>query len=523
MFKKIIVKSGEYYDSITLLQVSKELLQTTGVKEAAVVMGTPANKELLANIELLTDEGSSAQANDLMIAVLAENESSLTNALNEAEKLLKNSRSNFEKDITGINIPRTIHEGIQQLPQANLAVISVAGNYAATVAHDALSQGLNVFIFSDNVSLKDEIELKRIGAKKKLFVMGPDAGTAIINGVALGFANQVLQGSVGIVAASGTGLQFVSSAISEMGAGISQAIGVGGRDISKDVGGIMMLQGLKTLQEDPATKVIVLVSKPPSSEIKEKILANINSQKKLTVVCFLGDNYESEITLKGSVLKVNDLEEASYFALSILKNESIQIVINNLNKQYLQLKAKALELKKDLNAKQKYFRGLFCGGSFCYETQSILNNITGFGPVFSNAPLNKADKLDNVNKSIEHTALDLGDDDFTVGRLHPMMDSTIRKMRLLQESRDPEVAIIYLDFVLGHGVHEDPVGSIYDALVESQKIAAQDGRKIIYLASVCGTKQDPQNLLKQEDTLKNLGVIVLPSNASAAKLVGLIL
>ncbi len=521
MRRQVLIKSGEYYDSITLLQVSTALAKTDGVRNAAVVMATAANKELLADAGLLTDEAQKADASDLLIAIAADDDTALRSAFGLAESLLKDSRAG--RDTIGLERerPRSVAASIAQMPDANLAMISVGGPYAAAVAYDALARGLHVFIFSDNVSLEDEIKLKTFAAKRGLFVMGPDAGTAVINGASLGFANSVARGEVGIVAASGTGLQSVMSALSQMGAGVSQAIGVGGRDVSDAVGGVMMLQAITALQEDAATKVIAVVSKPPCDEVREKIVKQLARHSKPTVVCFLGSDEPSRPA--SSPLHASDLEETAYLVAALLKSEPPYLAIDALAERDSRLKLKSAELRQKLNPSQKYFRGLFCGGSFCYETQMLLQRAAGVGAVYSNAPLDKQFGLHDIKLSQKHTALDLGDDRFTAGRLHPMIDSTIRNLRILQEARGADVGVIYLDFVLGFGVDDNPVGSAQQAIIEAQRIAATAGREVIFLASVCGTDTDPQGLQRQEESLKQLGVTVLPSNAAAAKVAGWIL
>ncbi len=279
-----LVKRSEYYDSVTLMLVAKEISHMAEVDDAAVVMGTEANKGLLKNAGLLTPEAEAASPNDLVIAVKGA-QAALGKILAEAEKLLHKKQT---EPATSEFRPKTLGGAIKANPGANVAVISVAGRYAAAEAWEALSHGLHVLLFSDNVSLEDEIALKRYAVEHGLLLMGPGAGTAILNGVALGFANVVPKGPVGIVAAAGTGLQEVSSLLAKYGVGLSQGIGTGGRDLKEEVGGLMMLAGLRALQDDPDTKVIVLVSKPPSASVASKMLEQAGLSEKPTVVCFLG-------------------------------------------------------------------------------------------------------------------------------------------------------------------------------------------------------------------------------------------
>ena len=513
------IRSGEYYDSVTLLQVAQGLLKLPGVEDAAVVMGTPANKGILKDAGLLTPKAEAASADDLIIAARIAGKAKV-DAAARAEELLKASRTPKAESGTAAP-PKTLSAAAQQLAGANIALISVAGRYAAGVARDALNQGMHVFLFSDNVSVENEIALKKLGREKGLLVMGPDAGTAILNGAALGFANAVVPGPVGVVAASGTGLQAVTSQLTRMGVGITQAIGTGGRDLSEAVGGIMMLEGLKALQADPATEVLLLVSKPPAPAVAEKVLKQLKASDKPAVVCFLGG--KAKVIREAGGIPAKTLEEAAHLAAALARGKSPAEALKSLRAQRRELKKLAKKLVGRLQMKQNYFRGLFSGGTFCYETQLILNKMLSKGKVTSNAPVKKKHKMADANKSAGHTAVDLGEDEFTVGRLHPMLDPTLRNRRILHEAKDPETAIIFLDVVLGYGVHPDPAGAAVEAIREAQGWLKKERREVLFIASVCGTEGDPQNVLAQEATLREAGVIVLESNAAATRLAGYIL
>ncbi len=520
MITQTTIKSGEYYDSVTLLQVAQGLMNLAGVEDAAVVMGTPANKGLLATGNLLTPEAEAALPDDLVIAVRAVDEATAAGALAEAERLMKASRQAPAGGSGLVAPPKTVGAAIERLGgAANIALVSVAGRYAAGVAREALQRGLHVFLFSDNVAVEDEIALKMLARDKGLLVMGPDAGTAIINNVALGFANVVPAGPVGVVAASGTGLQAVTCYMPRQGVGITQAIGVGGRDLKSAVGGIMMLEGLKALQADPNTKVILLVSKPPSADVAEKVLAQVQASDKPAVVLFLGGD-PAQVRAAGALPAAN-MEEAAYLAAAVARGKDPDDALANLRRQEAGLKSRAVMLRKQLCPEQKYFRGLFSGGTFCYESQLILKEL-GI-EVQSNAPVEKRLHMADSNHSVGHIAVDLGEDEFTVGRLHPMIDPTLRNRRIVQEAQDPETAVIFLDVVIGYGSHEDPAGEAVKAIKEAQAIARAAGREIIFVASVCGTADDPQDLGTQEAKLEAAGVMVLPTNAAATRLAGMIL
>jgi FdrA protein len=374
-------------------------------------------------------------------------------------------------------------------------------------------------LFSDNVSLEDEIALKKYARDHGLLLMGPGAGTAIINNVALGFANVIPPGTVGVVSAAGTGLQEVSTLVAKNGLGITQGIGTGGRDLKKDVGGIMMLEGLKALQQDPATEVIALVSKPPAPEVVDLILDQVRESKKTTVVCFMGGD-GSKVEEVETAIPARTLQEGGLLAAKAAGAE-IGDIKEMIAAETAQLEKQAGQLKEQLKPEQKYLRGLFSGGTLCYEAQVIWREMLD-APVYSNAPLPGEPTLPDSTKSQAHTTVDLGEEEFTVGRPHPMIDNDLRIRRLLQEAADPEVAVIILDVVIGYGAHMDPASELGDAIIQARDAAKQDGRTIHFIASVTGTEQDPQGLQHTVNTLKRAGVIVCDSNAAAARLTAFI-
>jgi FdrA protein len=514
------IKPSAYHDSVTLMLVAQAVLKLPGVQDAAVVMGTPANREIIAAAGLLTPEAVGARPDDLLIVIKAEDEASALAALAQADEILAAKAPRAE---TGaVQRPKSLAAAIAVKPGVNLAVISIAGRYAAGEAHTALENGLHVLLFSDNVPLEDEIALKELAAERGLLCMGPDAGTAIINGVALGFANAVPRGNVGLVSAAGTGLQGVTCGLARAGAGISQAIGTGGRDLSEAVGGATMLAGLAALQEDPGTGVIVLISKPPAAGVATRVLAEIKRSDKPTVVCFLGAE-PGPIEVAGAIPATN-LTQAAAMAAAVAAGTATGAnwcdALVRLEEASVSLIALAAAEQAKLTPGQYALRGLFAGGTFCYEAQLILKNLPE--PVYSNAPLVKANKMPDSHVSRGHVCVDLGEDEFTQGRLHPMIDPSLRNRRILQETRDPATAVILLDIVLGYGAHPDPAGATVEAIREAQCLAAAAGRHVVFVASVCGTEGDPQPLSQQEAKLRDAGVLVQPDNASAARLAGLI-
>jgi succinyl-CoA synthetase alpha subunit len=513
---KTLIKTSEYHDSVSLMLLARELSKLEGVKDAAVVMGTEANKSILADAGLLTEEAKVASPNDLIIAVVSSSDSVADAALQKAEVLLKQKASSAQM---GEFKPKTIRGALSLNPAANVAVISVAGRYATDEAWDALSHGLHVLLFSDNVSLDDEIALKKYAREQGLLLMGPGAGTTILNNVALGFANVLPRGRVGIVSAAGTGLQEVSTLLARHGVGISQAIGTGGRDLKKEVGGIMMLEALKALQQDEATNVLVLISKPPADEVVRFILEQVADSVKPAVICFLGGN-TSALAKIPNVIPARTLYECALQAARMIRPE-IGEVKSFLEAKNTRLAEQAKSLRAKLNANQRYLRGLFSGGTLCYEAQVIWKEMLD-NPVYSNAPLPGGTALPDSTKSHQHTAVDLGEEEFTVGRPHPMIDNDLRIRRLLQEAHDPEVAVIMLDVVLGYGAHPDPALELGKAVEEALKLARGEGRELLVVASVTGTEDDPQSLSKTTSTLERAGVIVCDSNSTAAHLTALL-
>lgn len=508
---KCQIRTSEYHDSVSLMLIAKELAKIQDVADAAVVMGTEANKSILKDAGLFTSEIASASPNDLVIAINA-TEDAASMAFSQLEKLLQKKQSNENQ---GLFRPKTLRNAIKENPEANIAVISVAGQYAVNEAWEALHRDLHVLLFSDNVSLKDEVELKQFAASKGLLLMGPGAGTAIINGVALGFANVIPHGGIGIVSAAGTGLQEVSTLLAKNGTGITQGFGTGGRDLKEEVGGIMMSLCLQTLQEDPETELIILISKPPSPVVAGKLIDQAKRSTKKTVICFLG---QSNIELQNteSIIMTRTLEEAAWIAA-----KTTGMPLADYRDKQIEEKQETLthvrNLSESLNVNQKYIRGLFSGGTLCYEAQIILSDML-LDRIYSNAPLTPQEKLADSTKSQFHSLIDLGEEEFTVGRPHPMIDNDLRIRRLTQEINDPEVAVILFDVVIGYGAHRNPAQELADAIQKGLSVKTEKESKPVLIASVTGTDDDPQNLTKQISLLKSAGVHICDSNAAAARL-----
>ncbi len=498
------IKSSAYFDSVTLMLVQREVRQLPGVEEAGAVMGTTANKILLRDAGVMTPDAESARPDDLILCVRAADEAAATAALAQAETLLVQRR---ETTATGTYRPKTIASAVRSLAGANLALISVPGRFAAGVARDALAAGLHVMLFSDNVPLESEVELKHTAAARGLLLMGPDCGTAIIGGAGLGFANRVRRGTIGIVGAAGTGIQEVASLVTRGGTGISHAIGTGGRDLSRAVGGSTALQGLAVLAADPGTEVIVLISKPPAPEVAARLLGAVQHIRKPVVVNFVG----AAAPAAGRVHSAHTLEEAAQKAVTLATGAL---------PHWRQWEALPAQEAGRLASTQHYVRGLYSGGTLCYEALVLLQRYVG--PVYSNTPLDPAYALESATRSRAHTVIDMGSDEFTVGRLHPMLDPGLRHQRLLREAEDPEVAVILLDVVLGHGAHPDPARDLAPVIRQARERARAAGRWLPVVASVCGTDDDPQGYEAQAAALLEAGATVQATNAQAVRLAGLV-
>jgi FdrA protein len=511
---KNLIQENTYLDSIILMSISNQLRQLDGVIEVSTIMGTEANKDILKNIGLLAAEGQKSKPGDLIIALKAQNDAAATSVISKARELIQQRALSTEaqEEI----IPKSYGSALTLLPSANLAVVSVPGPYAGSVAEEALESGQHVMIFSDNVPLEEEIRLKRRAKELGLLVMGPDCGTAIINGVALGFANAVRKGPFGIVGASGTGIQEISSLLHRKGYGITHAIGLGGRDLSSEVKGMSMLQGIAALERDVRTEVVILVSKPPATEVAQKILDTVQNLKKKYVVNFLnGEPTEAE---KRKLPFAPGLEEAVELAISILEGRGSDNVVFTGHADEIAARAK---MDRERIGRGKYLRGLFSGGTLADEALVILND--KLGGIYSNVPLKEELRLENSWNSMHHTIVDMGEDEFTRGKPHPMIDYSLRCDRLMREVMDRECGVILLDVVLGYGAHPDPADVLVPLISEAREKIRKDGRFIAFVASVTGTDDDPQVYSKQRSALENAGICVLPSNAQAARYAGLIL
>jgi len=500
-----VVRKNTYYDSVTLMLISKQLKQLEGLDDVSVMMGTPANRVILQEASLLAAEGEAASPNDLILAFRAGAEVDVDAVIKQIDEQM-NKKAGSEKQAERPAV-RSAAKAYKEEPDANLTFISVPGEYAALEAERALKNGKNVFLFSDNVALDEEVALKKLAGEKGLLVMGPDCGTAIINGVGIGFANKVQRGSVGIVGASGTGLQEVTCLLDAMGLGVSQAVGTGGRDLKEDVGALTMLQAAELLLADPATETLILISKPPAKSVVDKIMARLQGASKKIILCFIGYNAAS---VPAGYYLTSTLEEAA------LKAAELNGKTPNLLHSNDELAAWVKTACTALSPQQKVVRALYAGGTLCYEAMHILRQ--QLGPIYSNIPLDKTYKIHDAMIAGQHSAIDLGDDEFTMGRPHPMIDGTIRNDYIAAVASDPETAVLLLDVVIGYGASEDPAGDLVPVLTAAQAAAATSGSNLPIVAYVCGTEQDEQKKSAQVAKLQEIGVLVASTNGEAARL-----
>jgi FdrA protein len=494
-----IIRHSTYHDSVTLMRLTRDLESWPAVRRAAVMMGTPANRTLLRQSGLLTAEGEAASANDLIIALEADHPTAVQTATAAVERAFT-ATTMATPALFQPYRPRTLRSALQALPGANLALISAPGIYAGAEARKALLAGLHVMLFSDNVPLPTEIELKQLARSRHLLLMGPDCGTAILNGVPLGFANAVSRGRIGLAAASGTGAQEVSCLIDAIGEGISQAIGVGGRDLSDEVGGIMMQQALAVLAADAATAVVGVLGKPPGAATWRRLQHQMAQLGKPCVVYLAGTMRE----VCGPWHTVATLEDAAQALVALARGQEPAPV------EFTAPAEDIARLIADATCRthpaQRFVRGVYAGGTLAYEAVHLLQGeLTGVAP-----------GVDGVGEG--HLVVDLGADQFTVGCPHPMLDGTVRREWILRQGQDPATAVLLLDVVLGYGAHPDPVGDILPAIQQAQRQAQMSGRHLTVVASVCGTDRDPQQRSAQVGALRASGVVVMPSNAQAARL-----
>lgn len=483
------VLPDRYADSVRLMGVARTLRERDGVDACEVVMGTAANLDAL---RALGADAPGARPVDVVIAVRCDDDGGAAGeqALDAVERELAAPAGEDAASALAQALPRSLPGAAARLPGANVALISVPGEYATLAAHQALDRGLSAFLFSDHVPVADELALKRRGAARGLLVMGPDCGTAMLGGVGLGFANVVARGPVGVVAASGTGAQEAACLLDAAGSGVSQLIGVGGRDLSAAVGGLMTRAALRRLAADDETETILLVSKPPAAAVVRTLADSLPAGKRV-VGAFVGDDGSAAASASFAVHPT--IEGAAYDAAGA-------------DPPSLEALGRAVDARRLCSAGTPVL-GLYSGGSLAHEAASTL--AAALGPIGGN--LGDAAESDGPDEPRRNVVLDLGAEEYTQGRPHPMVDPTTRVRLLAQAAAEARVGCVLLDVVLGHGAHPDPASALTDPI-------ARVGRRATVLVRVCGTRADPQDADRQTSALERAGALVAPSNAAVARL-----
>jgi len=516
MVIQALLKRNTYYDSITLMSVIQFVKEQAAVDDAGAVMATVANLALMEQANLLpaaflAELEKQPGPEDLLIAIRAGDETAALAALSIAEQKLAAPARKESAGSAATPTARSLEMALRNDALANLALVSVAGEHAWLEAEQALRRGLHVFLFSNNVSVEQERHLKTLAASKGLLLMGPDCGTAILNGVGLGFSNVVPRGNIGIVGASGTGMQQLTCLIAAAGMGISQAIGTGGRDLSEAIDGVMMREGLKLLARNAQTEVIVLISKLPAKRPAQALLAEAARCEKPVVAVFLGKAPEEFGPAASNITLASTHTDGATLAISFAGGESKRVPGSNVLAAF---EARLTEERARLAPAQRYIRALYSGGTLCYEAMLLLSE--QIGAVFSNIPLHPQWELGAHEPFRGHTALDLGTDEFTRGKPHPMIDPTTRLHYLARAAQDSETAVILLDIVLGFCSHPDPA-PVYAPVIQRLRDEAQAaGRCLPVIISLCGTEGDPQRLSAQRAALEAAGALVFESNEAAA-------
>ncbi|ENM1947957.1 acyl-CoA synthetase FdrA [Citrobacter braakii] len=481
------IKKGSFQDSVSLMIISRKLSERPEVDQVSVMMGTPANKSMLDSTGFWHDDFADATPNDICVAVRTEG---------EQPEILDLIREQLEKELSAIaNASGSSHHLVkarrfesacQKLPQANLLLVSVAGEYAASVAREGLQANKNVMLFSDNVPLEQEVELKTMARERGLIVMGPDCGTAMIAGSPLAFANVLPEGGIGVIGASGTGIQEITSQIALHQQGISHAIGLGGRDLSADVGGISALTALEMLAADDATRVMAFVSKPPSPQVRTRIIAAMQKVGKPVVALFLGSKPEQR--REGNVWLANSLSDAARLAVLLMRV------------------AQQRRAQPEVAGKGIY--GLYAGGTLAAEAAMLLS--AGLG-----VPVSESHDQGVMLDAGGHRIVDLGDDSYTLGRPHPMIDPTTRSIEIEKLAALPDVGVLLLDVVLGYGACADPAGAVVEAV---DQVRAKRTAPLVVIATLTGTEGDPQGRSEQEEKLREAGVAVVETLEEAVLL-----
>ena len=490
-----VVLPNNYQDSINLMLLTNQINSLEEVNMSQIMMGTDANKDILNNTSLLTEKAKTASANDLMIVVESEDKAIMEKVLPMIDDFLADlsakETAQTKKSVT------TWKEALEELPDANVALFSIPGEYGASEMERALKNNLHVFSFTDNIAIEDEVRLKKLAHEKGLLMMGPDCGTGILSSIPIAFTNVVAPGNIGVVGASGTGIQEVTTIIDRLGGGVVHAIGTGGRDLSDPVGAITMKDAIIALEKHEPTDVICVISKPPAKEVRDEVVQLLQSISKPVVAIFLG---EKPTNHEGKVYLAHTLEEAAHISVDLANEATVK-------KNYFEPMEKPDTVTL---AESKVVKGLYSGGTLAAEAGMLISEALDLGGLV------KADGF--ILKSQGYEVIDLGDDRYTQGKPHPMIDPEVRIHKIEEYAKQEETGVILFDVVLGYGAHEDMVGALLPAIKAAQSQAEMAGRELYFVATVCGTKNDPQDYQKSVDRLKEARVFVAESNAKAVQL-----
>lgn len=507
MTSYVHIQKNRYIDSLETLFATSVLCEQPGISVGLVGMGTPAFKTKAQELSIESNVLEGCSGVDTVITALAESEEAFIAAV--AEVIASGTMKSKQEERTSY---RSIAEAKQHTPAAQLCSIAVPGEYALSEVKKALELGMHCVVFSNNVPLEDERTMKELAIEKGLLCMGPDCGVANINGAALVLSSINNRGPFGICGASGCGIQHVAAILHDAGSGVSQALGTGGNDLKEAVGGLMMLAGIDVLEADKETESLILISRKPADSILDKLLDRISRCNKPRVVYFMGCNRE-DIEKTGAIWAEN-LDDCAQKALGLIgKHYPLE---SEADIQTLATKAAG-----SISTGQRYLRGLFSGGTYMDEAMRALQD--SIGGIHSNSPLEESLRLEDSYQSVEHSCVDYGEEEFTLGRLHPAMDPSIRCEGVLREIADPQTAVVLLDFILTPPGHSDPTGYLLEALCPALEVAEQQGRHVAVVASVLGTDADFQNVNTQRQQLRDAGVIVCKTNYIAARVAGAII
>ncbi|MDU5509877.1 acyl-CoA synthetase FdrA [Enterococcus gilvus] len=489
MLHTVILKNN-YQDSINLMLLTNRINDLETVTMSQIMMGTNANKDILNNTNLLTEEANAASPNDLMIVVESDQAAIMDQVLPEVEQFLSDLSSKGSEEQA--QVATTWQEALDAMPDANMALFSIPGEYGAAEMETALKKGLHVFSFTDNIPVEEEVRLKQLAHERGLLMMGPDCGTGILSSIPIAFTNVVAPGNIGVVGASGTGIQEVTTIIDRLGNGVVHAIGTGGRDLSDKVGAVTVKDAIVALENHEPTDVICVISKPPAKEVRDEVVQLLQSITKPVVAIFLGEKPEAH---EGKVYLAHTLEETAKIAVDLANNASVKA-------NYFE----AVTAPERTVPDEKVIKGLYSGGTLAAEAGMLISEALGLEGLIKEEGY--------ILKSQGYDIIDLGDDIYTQGKPHPMIDPEVRVKKIKEYAQDSSTGILLVDIVLGYGAHEDMVGALLPAIKDAQELNPE----LQVVATVVGTDKDPQNYQEAVQRLQEQHVLVAESNAKAVQL-----